>query len=239
MRATLTLPILIALAACGDAPSEDPLAALERELAADAGDPAVVVALADPITTDPMLSARANTNSVRPPSGPFTAPIPASDVAARGNTADLIAREKLEAAPAATGEGCSDCANAREALTLATLAAPIAGQCGAQLGYSNGWATRLSDAVPLIPNARVIEAAGASSQRCDLRVVRFWSDLPPDTLTDWYFTRAKAARYASDRQADTVGQRLAGRHPDGQRYALFVDPRDGGGSDVALVVRAR
>lgn len=239
MRAALTLSVALALAACGEAPSDDPLATLESELAAGAGDPAVTAALADPIMTDPMLVARANANAVRPPSGPYTAPIPASDVAARGSTADLISRETLAAAPAAGDESCSDCAAARGALTLATLAAPIAGQCAAQLGYSNGWATRLPAAVPLIPNARIIEAAGVSNAGCDLRVVRFWSDLPSDTLVDWYFTRAKAARYTSERQADAVGQRLSGRRSDGQHYALFVDPRDGGGSDVALVVRTR
>lgn len=239
MRVALSFPIVLALAACGDAPSEDPLAALERELAVDASDAAIAAALADPIMTDPTLSARANTNSVRPPSAPYTAAIPASDVAARGSTADRIAREKLEAAPASAGEGCRDCATARDAVTLAALASPVAGQCAAQLGYSNGWATRLSDAVPLIANARLIEAAGVSNPDCDLRVVRFWSDLPPDTLVDWYFTRAKAARYTSDRQSDAFGQRLAGRHTGGHRYALFVDPRDGGGSDVALVVRTR
>jgi len=238
MRAAFALSIVITLAACADAPGEDPLAALERELAADAGSPAVAAALADPIMTDPTLSARANTNAVRPPAGPYTAPIPPSDVAARGSTADLIARDKLESPPA-SGESCTDCAAARDALTLATLAAPVAGQCASRLGYSNGWATRLLDAVPLIPNARLTEAAGIADERCDLRVARFWSDLPPERLIDWYFTRAKAARYTSDVRADAIGKRLSGRHPDGSRYTLFVDPRQAVGSDVALVIEAR
>lgn len=239
MRAAITLSLALILAACADAPDEDPLAALERELAADAGDPAVATALADPIMADPTLSARASTNAVRPPSGPYTAAIPASDVAARGSTADLFAREKLETPPVADEEGCTDCATARDAKTLVALASPLAGQCASRLTYSNGWATLLPDAVPLIPNARVVEAAGVEDRSCDLRVVRFWSDLPQETLIAWYFTRTKAARYAANAQADTVGQRLSGRHADGSRYIVFVDPREAGGSDVALVVQAR
>ncbi len=238
MRAAIALSLALILAACADAADEDPLATLERELAADAGDPAAAAALADPIMTDPTLSARANTNAVRPPAGPYTAPIPPSDVAARGSTADLIARDALERPPE-SGESCADCAAARDAPTLVTLAVPVAGQCASQLGYSNGWATRLPDAVPLIPNARLTEAAGITNERCDLRIVRYWSDLPPERLIDWYFTRAKAARYASDVRADAIGQRLSGRHPDGSRYTMFVDPRAAGGSDVALVVQAR
>ncbi len=236
MRAAFALSLVLTLAACADAPDEDPLAALERELAADAGNPAVAAALADPIMTDPTLSARANTNAVRPPSGPYTAPIPPSEVAARGSTADLIARDTLESPPA-NGEPCTECAVARDALTLAALTAPVAGQCASRLGYSNGWAVRLHDAVPLIPNARMTEAAGVANERCDLRVVRFWSDLTPERLIDWYFTRTKAARYTSVLRADTIGQHLSGRHPDGSRYSLFVDPRDGGGAEVALIVQ--
>lgn len=226
------------LAACGTAQPDDPLAALDAELGADAGDPAVAAAIADPIMTDTTLASRANTNAVRPPPLPYTAPIPPSDVARRGSTADAIARVPVEPAPAASGDGCPECAAAREAKTLAELARPFAGRCSDAIRYSHGWATRLPDGVPIIVNARVMEAAGVADGRCDLRIVRFWSDLPSERLVDWYFTRAQAAGYASGRAVDSVGQRLAGKRADGGRYALFVDPRDDGGSDVALVVGA-
>lgn len=237
MRYLLSLPILLFLSACGDVPSEDPLAALEQELATDRSDPAVAATLADPIMTDTALTSRANANAVRPPPGPYTAPIPVSDIAARGSTADLIAREKLDPAPAAQGD-CPECSAARDALTLAAVAQPIVGQCAAALGYSNGWVTRLPANLPIHPNARVMEAAGAATDRCDVRIVRFWSDLPSDKAIDWYFTRAKASGFIFDRKADAIGQRIAGRHPDGSRYALFVDPRDRGGADMVLVTSA-
>lgn len=239
MRRFLSLPILLCLSvglgACGNAPSEDPLEALERELAEDRGDPAVASALADPIMTDTMLATRANANAVRPATGPYAAPIPVSDIAARGSTADLIAREKLDAAPAAQGDNCPECAAARNALTLASLAEPMVGRCAAALGYSNGWVTQLPATLPVLPNARVMEAAGTATDGCDVRVVRFWGDLPPDKTIDWYFTRTKASGFTFDRRADEIGERIAGRHPDGSRYTLFVDPRDRGGSDLVLV----
>lgn len=242
MRANLTLsmPLLAALlAACGAAEADDPLVALEAELVADAGDPAVAAALADPIMTDATLASRANANAVRPPPMPYAAPIPQSDVARRGSTADAIARDRLESAPAATGDGCAECEAARDATTLAELARPVAGRCSDAIQYSHGWTTRLPDTVPLIVNARVTEAAGVANAQCDVRIVRFWSDLPPDRLIDWYFTRAKAVGYATDRQADAGGQRLAGRHSGGARHTLFVDPRSDGGSDVSLIMRLR
>lgn len=237
---TLSMPLLATLlAACGTAEIDDPLVALEAELAADAGDPAVAAALADPIMTDTTLASRANANAVRPSPMPYAAPVPQSDVARRGSSADIIARDKLESAPAPTGDGCAECTAARDATTLAELSRPVAGRCSDAIRYSHGWTTRLPDAVPLIVNARVTEAAGVANAQCDLRIVRYWSDLPPDRLIDWYFTRAKAAGYAADRQADAQGQRLSGRHSGGARYTLFVDPRGDGGSDVSLVVRTR
>lgn len=236
MRALLALPLL--LAGCGEAPADDPLAALEAELAADASDPAVAAALADPIMTDPALVSRADSNAVRPASAPYASPIPAPDVAARGSAADLIAREKLDPAPASSGD-CAECATARAATTLAALATPFAGQCANQITYSHGWSTRLPDAVPLAPGARLVEAAGLSNPACDLRAIRYWSDLDPSRLIDLAFTRAKAGGYASERHADAIGERLSGRHPGGSQFALHVDPRDGGGSNVLLLVRGR
>ena len=235
----LSLSILLVacagIAACRDAPSEDALTLLERELAEDGSDPAVAAALADPIMTDTALAARHNAAAIRPPSAPYAAPIPMPDVAARGSTADLIARETLTAAPAATGDGCPDCVAARRAPTLAAAAAPVIGRCSDSIDYSNGWATRLPAAIPMIPDTRVSEAAGIARGSCDVRIVRFWSDLPPDRTIDWVFTRASAAGQRVDRAADALGSRIDGRARDGSRYRLFIDPRPGGGSDLLLV----
>lgn len=241
MRPFCSLSIALLLSAilsgCGDASADDPLAALESELDRDTGAPVIAAAMADPIMVDPALNARANANAVRPPSRPYAAPIPMSDVAARDSTAELIAREKPDAAPPAQGKGCPDCAIARDATTLAMLAQPMGGQCAAGVSYSQGWATRMSAGVPLLPNVRMMEAAGVENAACDLRIVRFWSDLAPGALLDWYSTQTRRAGYSVERRADDDGQQLAGRHRDGSRYALFVDPRAGNGADVALVVR--
>ena len=239
MRHLRLLPLLVlayaALAACGDAQPEDALASLERELALDAGDPSVATVVADPIMTDTALATQANQNVVRPPPSPYSAPIPPVDIAARGDAAALIARETLSPAPAESGNGCTGCAATRDALTLVAVAQPTVGRCAAALGYSSGWVTRLPANIPVLPDARIIDAAGAATDRCDIRVVRFQSDLPPDQTIDWYFARGKAAGFTFHRAADANGARIGGQSRSGSDYTLFVDPRDGGGSDVVMI----
>lgn len=243
-RAAIALILPLALSACGKGDDRDSnLDSLDAELSdsntsGKSRDPALMSALHDQIMVDPALTGQANADSIRPPAQPYAAPAaPEPSGMASASTAAATS-EAVKSAPAPNGSDCPSCAPAREALTLGGLAARQKDRrtsaCAANVSYSTGWATRLPRDLPLYPDARVNEAAGAQGGNCALRVVSFASNAPVQTLIDWYYTRATNAGYSAEHEAEGGDHVLAGTRGDAA-YALFVSPRDGGGSDVDLV----
>ncbi len=235
----LLLPAL--LAACGAKhDTGQRLASLDQELTgananAPANDPAVKAALHDQIMVDPALVGQSNADAVRPPPQPRLGALPSPDIAARAGPAET---ETLRHAPPASGT-CPQCAAARQALTLGALAertgAPAT--CTAAIGYSAAWAMRLPASVPLYPDARVTEAAGADARGCALRVVSFRSSAAVERVLDWYYTRTSAAGYHAEHGAEGAQQLLGGTKPGGGAFLVMLRPRDNG-TDVDLMVDA-
>lgn len=242
-RRTLALFLApLALAACGGGSDADRnLDSLDAELSGAnssgrAQDPAITAALRDQIMVDPQLAAQSNRDAVRPPSRPYSAPVPDVKGAPSAPT-DARTSEIARAAPA-PGAACPRCAGKRDALTLGGLAArqPEAAmrRCAAGLSYSARWALRLPAALPLYPDARLTEAAGNADGGCGLRIASFTSEASVQSVIDWYYARATAAGYAAEHQADGDGHVLAGNHGDAA-FALFVSRRDDGVTQVDLV----
>ena len=164
---------------------------------------------------------------------------PSDAVAANTDAVDTIGLMKAPA-PVAAGQGCTQCAAAREAVTLGGLAARQknagASKCAASLQYSAGWAQRLPADLPLYPQARVTEAAGTEGGQCALRVVSFSAAQPMQNLLDWYYTRAVRAGYSSEHQVDGKQHILGGtRARDDGAYVLYMTARADGGTDIDLV----
>lgn len=246
-RLAPALPLLFALAACGgSAPAEKDIDALDAQLtegiSVNGADPVVTAALNDQIMVDPQLAAKANADSVRPPSRPYAAPLPAADVApAPPSPADS---QPVKPAPAAVAKAnCPRCKAARESITLGALASAqpdrrTAG-CAKSVSYAAGWANRLNDQVPLHPAARVIEAAGSATGGCALRVVTFTVARPMQTMLDWYYTRLSNAGVAAEHVLDGQTHVLGGtRAQDGAAYVLYLRPREDGGTTIDLVTNA-
>lgn len=201
-------------------------------------DPALTAALHDQIMVDPDLVQQANRNALRPPPRPVDGATPPVDVAASSGPAE---HDALRHAPAAHGT-CRECATARQALTLGALAGRQKGQigtCSNSISYTATWSTRLPASVPLYPDARVTEAAGADGQGCALRIVSFTTSSSPQRILDWYYTKTSAAGFSAGHGADADGEMLAGSHPGGGAYLVSVRPHPGGGSDVDLMADAR
>ncbi|MEO5866827.1 MAG: hypothetical protein ABIS14_01010, partial [Sphingomonas sp.] len=107
--------------------------------------------------------------------------------------------------------------------------------CAGALHYSASWANRLPADLPLYPDARISEAAGADG-RCALRAVSFVTTASLQQVIDWYYTRATKAGYSADQQSDGGEHVLGGtRNRDGGAFALFVTARRDGGSEVDLI----
>lgn len=230
------------LAACGggEKSQQKNIDTLDEQLtegaSANGADPVVSSALQDPIMVDPALAGKSNTDSIRPPAQPYSAPIPAVDAPPSDN-----ADGTLKSAPApVAGRPCRECAAARDTLTLGALAGRQADRrtqsCAASISYAAGWANRLPRDLPLHPAARVIEAAGSNAKGCALRIVSFAATLPMQRLLDWYYTRATDAGYSAEHQAER-GQHVLGgtRGRDNAAYVLFLTNRADGGTDVDLI----
>lgn len=240
-RPVALIALSLALVACGKKPaSQTDLDALDRELTDTAKpgasrDPALTAALRDQIMVDPGLAHPANANAVRPPPSPDAGATPPDGIGARPDGVDPAA---LKSAPPATGD-CPNCRRAAGALTLGELARRqpnrAIADCASRLTYSATWANRLPADVPLYPDARVAEAAGAEG--CGLRVVSFASAAPVTRIVDWYYTGTARAGYAADHQAAGAEHRLGGTRGEAA-YMLYVSPHPGGGSDVDLVTNA-
>jgi len=231
--------LALALAACGGgAPKNDQaLNVLDKSLAGNAVnaqdvDPALAASLEDQIMVDPSLSAQANRDSVRPPAEPMRAPIPA-DGPASGQANGDAATGKLLAAPKAVAMDAPE-----TPMTLGALASQQArrnGQsCGAELGYSQGWATRLPADLPLYPRARVSEAAGSDAGGC--RAVSFTSGAPLQSILDFYYTQAVRGGFTAEHRVDGAEHMLGGtRAKDEGAFIIIARARAGGGTEVDLI----
>ena len=238
-RIAPAMALALIVAGCGKAPNEEAaIANLDNSLtqvngASIANDPALQSALKDQIMVDPALVQQANVDTVRPPSQPESGAVPPERIADAARKASP--KDDVRIAPPASGE-CKQCVAARRALTLGALAASqgASAKCAANVGYSNGWANRLPRGVPLYPDARVAEAAGADGAGCALRVVSFSSAAPMQRLLDWYYTRTTDAGYRAEHQADAGEHILAGTKAGGA-FLLVLNPRKDGGTDVDLM----
>jgi hypothetical protein len=117
------------------------------------------------------------------------------------------------------------------------IAATGAGNgCGAEFDYGAGWAKRLPAAFPVLPGARITEAAGNDAGNCTMRVVTFTSNAAPQRVLNWYRGRAEAAGFSAESQVRGADQILAGTNEatDGAFY-LIVTPLKSGGSDISLI----
>jgi hypothetical protein len=241
IRSTLFAAALlpIALGACGGTAGERTIDTLDEELAEAASgnttDPLLADALQGPIMVDPILAQQSNSEAVRPPRQPYSAPVPSDDVA----MAPVADEGDLQSAPAPSAD-CPQCKVARGALTLGALAraqkASRTGDCAPRLSYAAGWANRLSPDVPLYPTARVIDAAGAQGGGCALRAVSFSVAKPLKTMLDWYYTRTTSAGFAAEHQSDGAPHVLGGvRGKDSGAFVMFMTERSDGGTDIDLV----
>ncbi|MDF0490866.1 hypothetical protein PX554_22300 [Sphingomonas sp. H39-1-10] len=248
-RLIAIIALALATVGCGARTAQrSELDSLDNQLA-DSGsgngrDPAMMAALHDQIMVDPALAQQANDNAVRPPSQPYSGAIPADTVAAAANGASgrgADTSETLKSAPAPKADGsCPQCEAARQSLTLGALASrqkdKRTASCAGGMRYSARWATRLPPDLPLYPDARVSEAAGASDNGCALRAVSFATAAPLQRVIDWYYTRASGAGFAAEHEVDG-GQHVLGgtRGRDGAAFALFLTARRDGGTEVDLV----
>lgn len=219
------LALAALLAACGD--SSAPQAPAPR-------DPAIAAALAEPLLSDPDL-ANSNHGGTAPAAGIPLIPFDADAAEAARNAArDLLGGAIAPAPQPRPGAKLSPLARAPTAAAVAA-ALPFSQACAVGLDYSFAWAARMPAALPVYPRAHAREAGGSDQAGCRLRVVNFHAAVLPEDVIAFYLASATKAGLSADYRRDGDDLVLGGGK-GGFNYALFVRPREGGGSEVDLVV---
>lgn len=237
----------LALIACGPKPqTEGNLDSLDAELAgnsANTSDPAMRAALQDQIMVDPALTGQSNADAIRPPQQPYSGAIPPDSVAGGKTDGTVTAGGSSSSggskpAPAPSRD-CPQCKVRNDSVTLGALASRQGDKrtaaCSGKLQYSTAWAQRLPADLPLYPDARVDEAAGATSSGCALRVVSFSTGASIQTVLDWYYGRVTAAGYSAQHQANDGQHVLGGTRRDGAAYVIYFDTRADGRTEIDIV----
>ncbi|MBK5263758.1 MAG: hypothetical protein JJE34_00785 [Alphaproteobacteria bacterium] len=229
----------LALSACGgDDDAGSNLSSLDESLA-NIDDPALRGALEDQIVVDPELAGQSNAHAVRPGAKPVDGAIPAVVIAteyqARIGGKLYRAPKAVEAAP------CKACGTEKP-VTLGALAREQGnrqgnkGGCDAKLEYGMDWANRLPSEFPLYPQAKLMEAAGADSGSCNLRVASFVTGQPMQSVIDYYYTKALKSGFDAEHQLLNGEHVLGGmrKKDDGAYFITFADHK-GGGTAVDIV----
>ncbi len=241
--AALALPL--ALSACGQKTSDEAaVAALDEKLTGQGSDPAMNTALDDRILVDPALTDSANMTNVREAEQPLNGALPA-DNGYEGSvpSASDLQDTKMMSAPSPTvvaKEDCKSCGENR-AVTLGGLAEDQGvkrgkGTCDAKLQYGAAWALRMPPEFPVYPKGRVKEAGGVDGGICDIRVVSFTTSAKMKDVVDYYYSRAKNARFSAEYQIRAGEHTLGGvRDADSGAYVITFNPAPGGATSVDIV----
>lgn len=219
----------LAVAACD--PAEQPEAALEVV----ATDPLMARALNDPLMVDPDLAYRNEANAALTvrydhPLPPLVATEELANQAREAARVELLEEGPIPALPLAFGGDAfgdlSQLSKADEILTAA--GGPVACAKALQAGLS--WAADMPGPSRIMPHGMVQQAAGAKTETCNARVVRYVTPVDVDDAMGYHFTLADRARLRPVTY-DTPQRTMIG---DGRTEQLVAYVRAGPGGMTAV-----
>ncbi len=243
--AGLAAALALSLAAC-----QQRAQLADADDAAASNDPAVRQALNQPLMVDPNRAGSGETTAAR--ATPETADGAVPVVRGAGEPAVAIAEARnlaggqLMRAPAPGPWEAQQCNGActrtdaqARSVTLGGLAreqADRAGRCGT-LSYGDSWAQRLPAQFPVYPRSALVEAAGADSANCAMRVANFQTRADMQALMDFYYTQARRGGFSAEHLVNGREHVLGGTQGD-KSFVIFARPIAGGTIDVDLVTNA-
>lgn len=173
-------------------------------------DPAITMALANPIMTDPELLGPAHGDATRPPDRPYQALLPpGSPDPLRGDLAPTIVARII---PLLSGTGFATCDRA--------------------LRYSYGCAAKLPTALELPADGRVAEAVGSEGADCRLRLIAYDVGAAPASVLETYRRQAASAGYRVVERMQGPATLLRAQGAGAAAFVVAVFPAKGGGSSV-------
>lgn len=237
MRRALALLPLMALAACHDAGGE---AAGDSALIAQ--DPVVARALHDPLMSDPDLASRNEANAAIGFADSNALPVLPATPAAAAATSEAMRIALLEggavpdlpAANGKTGGAVLGPLSGPQEL-LAAVAAPAS--CATALKEDFALAASLPSPAALPPRAMVVQAGGAETKGCGLRIVRYLIAAPIEDVLQFHYVTASRAGLSPERHA-VPGDSVVATGRGAGRIAVHVRRAANGLTGVTLVYRA-
>lgn len=207
--------VLLSLAGCDRKTAEPGNGLDNRSLAKENMDPAATSALEGQIMVDPSLADMSNRDAVKPADAPASLPLPPdggpSAAAARPGgpvLGDMIADPRRQ-------KGLAGC--------------PL------QISYGAHWSAKLPADLPLYPQSRLEEAAGADGPRCKLRAVTVTTPDAPGAVVDFYRQTARAAGFDASVEKGRGEQLVGGTRGDGAAFYAVITPVRAGGTIIDLV----
>ena len=185
---------------------------------------------------DPKLVDRAFTDGGVPASATDTSTNNRSSIKTLGS----IPMMRAPAATIIAAQDCTDCPQMHEK-TLGQRAANMRsgkykGSCDRELQLGDAWVKRLPVEFPVYPNGNVQEAAGVDAVACKMRVVSFTTTAPLQSVTDYYYTRARQSGYDAEHQF-RAGEHILGgtRNTDGGAYLIILNTAGTQGTSVDII----
>lgn len=234
------VPLLLlipALAACGD-----PEAQAAADAAQLAQDPVVARALHDPLMSDPDLASRNEANAVlgfadSSALPTFTATSAAAQAAREAARAELLEGGAIPDLPLPNTEprGAALGPMARPADLIAALGAPSS--CAGQLRQNFAYAAGLPPVAGIMPHGMVLQAGGADTPTCGIRIVRYHTAAASGDVLEYHHAQAvraglRALRYTKPEE------NIAASGARDESLVVHVRKAAGGLTAVDLLYRA-
>jgi hypothetical protein len=204
-------------------------------------DPAMSGALGDQIMVDPEMAgdegaalAAADAKITLPPEDRS----PEAIKAAKAQATKMAGGKLLVAPQPAQGGAAVLAESAATAAQVAQASKAARTDCAAKAEYSNTWAAKLPDDIPVYPRGAVQEAAGVDSSACSLRVVNFATPVAPEDVISFYYTKAEKAGYGAEYKLDGNDHVLGGRK-NGKAYVIYARKLQSGITEVDLVTSGK
>ena len=205
------------------------------------GDPAMSGALGDQIMVDPGMTGDQGA-AVAGDQG--QASLPPADRSPEAIAAALADARKAaggaikDAPPAAPGNAAALSQAAATAAQVAQSSRLAHTDCAKAVQYSNTWAAKLPEALPVYPRGAVQEAAGTDDKGCALRVVNFVTPVGVPDVLGYYYTLASKAGYTAQSRMDGNDHVLGGRNGT-RAYVLYARKQANGLTSVDLVTSGK
>ena len=236
LRPSLILASLAVLAACSPADQAG------SDASAIAIDPMVARALHDPLMSDPDLSARNEAIAVIAFVDTAALPVLGGSAVAARQAREAARLELLDAGeipglplPSSDIPVTLPSADADAAELLAALGAPKG--CAGQLDEGFDWAVDMPGAAAIMPHGMVVQAAGARTPGCRVRIVRYRTAAAISDVLQYHYTRTQRAGLDPARLTDPDGIVAGGGA--GERVVVAVRARADGLNAVTLLHRIR